>query len=473
MTRKTTRALALILALLLLCLPLGATAEEEEALLPFFNLQPVRAEGGRFWLETSNEWYVVDFSDVYGVPCVGITDAYYTQQRTCLVAQLEKGYDAALTRSQRSSVAGFYGQGQEVTAGRSTEGSKILEEFTVGELPAWRVEMVGQGYEMIWLRDGEDLYFMMYPTADADYAAQMRAAARTFTVIDSPNLAPAPEEDFRFSEQDGGAVIEAYLGDAAHVVVPDTLGGLPVRAIGDQAFYEAPVREVVLPEGLEEIGEYAFSGCNDLVRLHLPSTLKTIGPGAFESCMRLQWLNLEDTQVVVIDEGAFWFNMYLESLGLPATLETVGENNFVSCFYLERWDVAEGCIGYMSPDGEVLFTRDGKTLVHGSYYVGYDGPYAVPEGVEVLAPYAFNGCFCLEEIVLPASLREIGGMAFTYSGLTALRIPAGVTRLGYLSANEEESQTVIGFPNLVCRGAPGSAAEAYCAAVGMTFIAEE
>jgi hypothetical protein len=38
---------------------------------------------------------------------------------------------------------------------------------------------------------------------------------------------------------------------------------------------------VILPEGVQQIGSYSFSNCNELKRVELPSTIKSIGDGAF------------------------------------------------------------------------------------------------------------------------------------------------------------------------------------------------
>ena len=52
-------------------------------------------------------------------------------------------------------------------------------------------------------------------------------------------FAPASAEtegDFSYSIIDGNAKITAYTGSAARLILPDTLGGYPVTAIGYCAF---------------------------------------------------------------------------------------------------------------------------------------------------------------------------------------------------------------------------------------------
>lgn len=75
-------------------------------------------------------------------------------------------------------------------------------------------------------------------------------------------------------------VLVRYTGSAEDVVVPDG-----VTAIGDKAFFgfsgRDQVRKVVLPEGLLSIGNESFYNCKNLAEIEMPSTIKRIGYSAF------------------------------------------------------------------------------------------------------------------------------------------------------------------------------------------------
>ena len=43
------------------------------------------------------------------------------------------------------------------------------------------------------------------------------------------------------------------------------------------------LKEVILSEGLQTIGQLCFSGCNALSEIVIPSTVTTIGPSAFKN----------------------------------------------------------------------------------------------------------------------------------------------------------------------------------------------
>ena len=45
--------------------------------------------------------------------------------------------------------------------------------------------------------------------------------------------------------------------------------------------------KIFLPQGLKEIGRYAFLGCVDLAEIHIPESVCEIGDKAFDGCEKL------------------------------------------------------------------------------------------------------------------------------------------------------------------------------------------
>ena len=84
-------------------------------------------------------------------------------------------------------------------------------------------------------------------------------------------------------------IYEVHIGEGiTHVSGFDSIAKLEVvtfpstlKSIGDFAFKNANFKELILPEGLEYIGNRAFLWCNKLEYVKLPSTLKYIGANAF------------------------------------------------------------------------------------------------------------------------------------------------------------------------------------------------
>jgi hypothetical protein len=99
----------------------------------------------------------------------------------------------------------------------------------------------------------------------------------------------------------GGVTITAYTGTGKDVVIPETIGGLPVTVIGNKAFYRQDLDSVIIPETVSTIEPLAFAenrlgsislrGCvfigyeafagNQLTSVVFPEQLVSIGPRAF------------------------------------------------------------------------------------------------------------------------------------------------------------------------------------------------
>lgn len=88
--------------------------------------------------------------------------------------------------------------------------------------------------------------------------------------------------------------------------------------------------EIVIPEGVEVIGEYAFINFVNLKKITFPSTLTRIREGAFECCKSLE--SIEFNNPLRIDSDAFRFCESLKSIEINFTNsrkspELVWENN--------------------------------------------------------------------------------------------------------------------------------------------------
>lgn len=171
------------------------------------------------------------------------------------------------------------------------------------------------------------------------YQSVLTGAGCTTSIQPSGNAAEIvdnngfDEADFEFDAQTG--TIVKYNAYATYLSIPETIGGAPVRAIGDGAFefnYYLAVLE--LPEGLETIGNRAFAHCETLQYVSFPETLKTIGAEAFNGGYKAHALNL--TNVESIGEKAFYFSRITGALTLPEGLTSIGAGAFDSSYYISE-----------------------------------------------------------------------------------------------------------------------------------------
>lgn len=106
----------------------------------------------------------------------------------------------------------------------------------------------------------------------------------------------------------------------------------------------------------------------------------------------------------------------LISVTIPVSITKIEDVGFMpewNAFYnslkLNSFQVSSENGNYTSMDG-VLFTKDKKTLI--SYPTTKEGTkYKIPEGVEKIGTFAFNGC-SFSEVVLPSTLTLLCSSAF-------------------------------------------------------------
>ena len=119
------------------------------------------------------------------------------------------------------------------------------------------------------------------------------------------------------------------------VKVPATLGGCPVTALGRSAFDACSgVTEVILPDGLQDVGSMAFRGCASLQQALLPASVTSVGTGAFTGCTALEELTLPNG-LASIGNYAFSYCKSVAAVTVPATVTSIGISAFEGCTGIE------------------------------------------------------------------------------------------------------------------------------------------
>ncbi len=91
------------------------------------------------------------------------------------------------------------------------------------------------------------------------------------------------------TDYDGYFEVYQYDGKTMpdKLVVPGTINGKTVEAIGAEFVSDSSVKEVVLPETVKVIKYSAFENCSSLKTLNIPTCVETIGIYAFSGCPAL------------------------------------------------------------------------------------------------------------------------------------------------------------------------------------------
>lgn len=83
--------------------------------------------------------------------------------------------------------------------------------------------------------------------------------------------------------------ITGYKGTLpSKLKIPAKINGYAVECIEPLAFESTGIKEVVIPEGVYWIDDYAFAKCKSLTKITLPASLGYIGNGAFFKCSKIK-----------------------------------------------------------------------------------------------------------------------------------------------------------------------------------------
>ena len=179
-----------------------------------------------------------------------------------------------------------------------------------------------------------------------------------------------------------------------------------LETIGNCAFLNAKSLTVcAFPESLVTIGEYAFQNCVSLEgEVNIPAKVKTIGKYAFDTCKSItsvktnlnsssEWVGTDKVPFsATMGEGAFRNCVSLEGFTLAGSMRTLQDYAFQNCTALRE--------------------------------------FMVPEGVTSLGNYLFQGCSALKTLTLSEGVTYLGYYFLTGTAVEKLTIPSTVTESG-------------------------------------------
>ena len=237
----------------------------------------------------------------------------------------------------------------------------------------------------------------------------------------------------------------AYVPEAVRTIGDYAFAGCSLD-VSDENMPEYYSISILLSEGLESVGDYAFSRMYGLTYLNLPQSLTTLGKGTFagdnrllsmripakvtvipdclfESCFELQQVSLPEG-LQEIGAYAFYGPMKLKTVYLPEGLKSIGNYAFACFRQLSPWSEETGLLCMAIPDsveyiGASAFARN-------SNLTGVKLPEN-PAGT-VMGERTFEGCSSMKRVHIPGSIQQIPSYAF--SGTKWITMGEGVTEIG-------------------------------------------
>lgn len=462
------RLISLILAVLML---LSCAVAEETGNVPLMAYYECFAVplGENAIFEIPNEWGYQTGEDTDVPPMTSLL----TDQNQMVMAMKLPADWKATDASDALGIQSFMVEGTALMLGLTTPQSTRLQEMTINDMPAVLVSMNGQGFDILWVGDSGDLYFFLFPNDDDALVQQMISVAQSLCVFHRKGEQVNPASDFAYTAADGEVTITEYIGESEHVLIPDTIDGLPVTALADKAFYEKHVTTVVVPDSVTEIGDLCFSGDNYLVSLTLPDELAELPYAALESCFRLMDFNLPK-ELKKISGSALQYNYYLTHLTLPSSLTEIEQLNFIGLYGLQSLTLAEDNAAFkLDETNGLLMTADGTRLLHCFSDIVPAEEIILPEGLKTVDPFAFHYDYDVKRIVLPEGVETIGAMAFAMCpNLTEIVIPASVTDIGAMDGLDGRTG-IISYKHNVIVTPEGSSAWNWAVETGATVKSPE
>ncbi|MBR2875733.1 MAG: leucine-rich repeat domain-containing protein, partial [Clostridia bacterium] len=322
--------------------------------------------------------------------------------------------------------------------------------------------------------------------------AERYANDNGFAFVETDNIVASSNLTFEINEDGQSYSVTGCSEDASgEKVIPSTYNGLPVTSIGDFAFENCSsltsvtipdsvtsigdgafenctsltsvhitdiaswcnidfsdtsanplsfakklylngelVTEFTIPESVSEIKDYVFGGCNSLTSVTIPDGVTSIGNGAFRSCTSLTNVTISDS-VTRIGKAAFNGCTLLTSVTIPDGVTSIGEAAFYNTGYYNDNSNWENNVLYI-----------GKHLIKSKKEIS--GEYTIKSVTKTIADYAFDGCTSLTSIKIPGGVTSIGWAAFSgCTSLTSVTIPDSVTSISSYAFEDCTSHTSV------------------------------
>ncbi|MCX7591167.1 MAG: leucine-rich repeat domain-containing protein, partial [Kiritimatiellae bacterium] len=121
---------------------------------------------------------------------------------------------------------------------------------------------------------------------------------------------------YTFTITNGVATITGFdVSYAGGLQITNTLGGVPVTAIGDGAFNSCNrLTSLSVPDSVTNIGDLAFAYCTGLTNVFLGAGVCRIGFGVFEACEKLMSVLVSPTNAAFCSVGGVLFDKQQTSL---------------------------------------------------------------------------------------------------------------------------------------------------------------
>ena len=257
-------------------------------------------------------------------------------------------------------------------------------------------------------------------------------------IVPAIAMANTSSDGFEYYSYAEHSEVWGYTGSNTALVIPATLGGEPVTAVG--LLENDNITSITMPNTVTSLG--SFESCINLQSIEVSPNVATIAPDSFKYCSSLGSITIP-AGVTSIPNETFSGCTGLTTLTLPSTVTSIGDMAFYGCNSLQN----------------ITIPNEVATIGNEAFYQCTNLKYLViPNSVTQIADSAFSGCSGLTSLTISSTLHYIGNSVFANcSSLTDVTIPNSVTHIGYGAFSGCSSLNSVTIPDTVTNMAEGYA----------------
>ena len=213
------------------------------------------------------------------------------------------------------------------------------------------------------------------------------------------------------------------------------------------------LNNITIPNSVINIGAFAFSDCTNLRSVDISNSITNISNGTFSRCENLTKVTIPDN---VINIGAFAFSdcTNLRSVDISNSITNISNGTFSRCENLTKVTIPDNVISigdsvFKDCTGleKVEIPNSVKSIGNSAFYNCPNlANIAIPNSVTDIGDYTFNGCSNLTSITIPKSVKSIGYATFCYcTNLANVTIGNSVTSIGDYAFYDCDDLTIYGY----------------------------
>ncbi|MDD3363024.1 MAG: leucine-rich repeat protein [Hespellia sp.] len=362
---------------------------------------------------------------------------------------------------------------EEIVVGREIQINKQVKNILIDEQYVWSVNnsdivSISETGTILFANSGQAVVQLCIAGMRADVVVECTPQISevqqedTLIVASKANASSDSAEAIVTEGSCGNGTKWQFFSNGQLIIYGDgKIDGYPKYGdAGTQPWYakRAEIKEIVIEDGITEIGFYDFYNCFNLETIRIPESVKAIDSSVFDRCLKLTQINIDERNQYYCSEDAIIYNKdktllvrYSEgktekSFDIPFSVTGLSGNAFKNCLCLENIDISkrilslntssfegtkyEGNIGKCGKcvvwriyeNGQMEIYGDGKIDGYPKYGDAGTQPWyakraeikkiVIEDGITEIGFYDFYNCFNLKTIRIPESVKAIDSSAF-------------------------------------------------------------